>query len=80
MKINLKSSRRIVSLLLLSLVLAGCASSPSAPSPELMQRIESARISRHRPLAGLFRCGQTLTEEVDTRQLLSALDPTSRPA
>jgi len=43
MNVNLKSSRRIASLLLLSLVLAGCASSPSAPSPDLMQRIESAR-------------------------------------
>ena len=31
MKVNLKSSRRIASVLLLSLVLAGCASSPMAP-------------------------------------------------
>jgi hypothetical protein len=43
MKVNLKSSRRFASVLLLSLVLAGCASDPSAPSPELSQRIESAR-------------------------------------
>ena len=43
MNVNFKSSRRIASALLLSLVLAGCASGPSAPSPELLQRIESAR-------------------------------------
>ena len=30
-------------MLLLSLVLAGCASGPTAPSPELLQRIEAAR-------------------------------------
>ena len=43
MNVNFKSSRRIASAFLLSLVLAGCASGPSAPSPELLQRIESAR-------------------------------------
>ena len=43
MNINLKSSRRIASALLLSIVLAGCASGPNAPSPELLQRIEAAR-------------------------------------
>lgn len=37
------SSRRIVSLLLLSAVLAGCASAPGGPSPDLLQKIESAR-------------------------------------
>lgn len=43
MSIKFKSSRRIASLLLLSVVLAGCAAGPNAPSPELLQRIESAR-------------------------------------
>lgn len=43
MNMNLKLSRRIASALLLSVVLAGCASGPNAPSPELQQRIESAR-------------------------------------
>ena len=43
MNINMKSSRRIASMLLLSLVLAGCASGPNAPAPELVQRIEAAR-------------------------------------
>lgn len=43
MNMNLKLSRRIVSALLLSVVLAGCASGPNAPWPELQQRIESAR-------------------------------------
>ena len=43
MNVTFKSSRRIASALLLSLVLAGCASGPGFPSPELLQRIESAR-------------------------------------
>jgi len=43
MNTKLKSSRRIASVLLLSLVLAGCASGPKAPSPKLLQRIEGAR-------------------------------------
>jgi hypothetical protein len=37
------TSRRITSALLLSLVIAGCASDPTAPSADLLQRIESAR-------------------------------------
>jgi len=43
MNSKLVSTRRIVSLLLLSAVLAGCASAPGGPSPDLLQRIESAR-------------------------------------
>ncbi len=43
MNVNFKSSRRMASALLLSLVLAGCASGPSAPSREMLQRIEAAR-------------------------------------
>ncbi|MBI2751654.1 MAG: hypothetical protein HYX43_20545 [Burkholderiales bacterium] len=43
MNMNFKSSRRIASALLLSVVLAGCASGPNVPSPELQQRIEAAR-------------------------------------
>lgn len=43
MSIPFKSSRRFASVLLLSSVLAGCASGPNAPSPDLLQRIESAR-------------------------------------
>jgi hypothetical protein len=43
MNMNLKLSRRIASALLLSVVLAGCASGPNTPSPELQQRIEAAR-------------------------------------
>jgi hypothetical protein len=43
MNVNWKSSRRIVSVLLLSAVFAGCASGPNAPPPELLQRIEAAR-------------------------------------
>ncbi len=43
MNVNLKSSRRVASALLLSLVFAGCASGPNAASPDVLQRIESAR-------------------------------------
>ncbi len=37
------ASRRIASVLLLSVALVGCASGLDAPSPELQQRIEAAR-------------------------------------
>lgn len=43
MKADWKSLRLIASVLLLGLVLAGCASGPKNPPPELVQRIESAR-------------------------------------
>lgn len=44
MNTDWKSLPRIAAVLLLGLVLAGCASGPnSAPSPELLQRIEAAR-------------------------------------
>ena len=43
MNTHLKSSRRIASVLLLCVVLAGCASGPQTPSPDLLQRMESAR-------------------------------------
>ncbi len=43
MSTHFKSYRRFATMLLLSLVVAGCASGPSAPSPELLQRIEAAR-------------------------------------
>jgi hypothetical protein len=49
---NLTSSRRVASLLLLSAVLVGCATGPSGPSPELLQKIESASTrSDHEALA-----------------------------
>lgn len=55
MSTTLESSRRIASALLLSVVLAGCASGPSAPSPELLQRIEAARTrSDHEGLATYY--------------------------
>lgn len=43
MNSKLASSRRIVSQLLLAALLTGCASGPSGPSPDLLQRIQSAR-------------------------------------
>jgi hypothetical protein len=36
-------ARRFATVLLLSVVLAGCAAGPTTPSPDLLQRIESAR-------------------------------------
>ena len=43
MKTDWKSLLRIAPVLLLGIVMAGCASGPNAPSPELVQRIEAAR-------------------------------------
>lgn len=43
MNINSRSSWCSASAMLLSSVLAGCAAGPDTPSPELLQRIESAR-------------------------------------
>jgi hypothetical protein len=55
MNVNLKSSRRIASALLLSVVLAGCTSAPTASPPDLVQRIESARTQAdHEALAAYY--------------------------
>jgi hypothetical protein len=55
MKLNLKSSRRIASLLLLSVVLASCASGPFAPEQDPVQRVEAARTSSdHQALATYY--------------------------
>ena len=52
---NRKLPLRGASALLLSLVLAGCASGPSAHSPELHQQIESASTSsEHAALAAYY--------------------------
>jgi hypothetical protein len=52
MNTDLKSSRHIASVLLLSVVLAGCASGPAMTSTDLLQRIEAARTrSDHQALA-----------------------------
>ena len=42
---GIAAPRRIASALALSVVLAGCASGPKPPSPELQQQIEAARTS-----------------------------------
>ena len=55
MNVNLKSSRRIASLLLLSVVLASCASGPFAPAQDPVQRVEAARTaSDHQTLATYY--------------------------
>jgi hypothetical protein len=55
MSIHFNSFRCFASVLLLSLVVAGCASGPNAPSPELLQRIESARTrGDHEGLAAYY--------------------------
>ena len=47
-----RAAIRIASALALSVVLAGCASGPKPPSPELLQQIEAARTSTdHESLA-----------------------------
>jgi hypothetical protein len=42
MRINWTSRSRVASALLLSIMLAGCASTPPPPSPDLQRRIEGA--------------------------------------
>lgn len=50
-----KSPRRVASLLLLSVVIAGCAGGPKSPSPALQQQIESANTrTEHVALASFY--------------------------
>ncbi len=52
---NLKIPRRIAAALLLSVILAGCASGPAAPPADLLQRVESARTpADHEALAAHY--------------------------
>ncbi len=56
LKFNLHSSRTFASALMLSVALAGCASGPNSPSPELAQRIEAARTrSDHEGLGTYYK-------------------------
>ena len=55
MNANLKLSRRIASAFVLSVILAGCASEPTAPPADLVQRIETARTpADHEALASYY--------------------------
>jgi PBP1b-binding outer membrane lipoprotein LpoB len=55
MNTNLKSSRRIASVLLLSVVLAGCASGPMAPSTDLLRQVDTASTrGEHESLAARY--------------------------
>jgi hypothetical protein len=55
MNSNLKFSRRVASAVLLSVILAGCASGPTSPPADLLQRIESARTQAdHEGLAAYY--------------------------
>ena len=55
MNTYLKSTRHIASLLLLSAILAGCASGPFAPAQDPVQRVEAARTaSDHQALATYY--------------------------
>lgn len=55
MNANLNLSRRIASALLLSVIVAGCASGPTTPPADLPQRIESARTQAdHEALAAYY--------------------------
>lgn len=55
MKLNWKSLSLTASVLLIGVVLAGCASGPSNPTPEMVQRIESASTrSDHEALAATY--------------------------
>lgn len=55
MNVNLTFSRRVASAFLLSMILAGCASGPTSPPSDLLQRIESARTQTdHEGLAAYY--------------------------
>lgn len=55
MHANLQLFRRMASALLLSAILAGCASGPTAPPADLPQRIETARTpADHEALAAYY--------------------------
>ena len=55
MKADWKSLRLLVSALVLGVVLAGCASGPKNPPPELVQRIESSRsLTDHEVLVATY--------------------------
>ncbi len=55
MSTHLKASRRVASVFLLSVVLAGCASGSIGTFPDLLQRIESANTrSDHEELATYY--------------------------
>jgi len=55
MNANFKSSRRIASAVLLGVILADCASGPTAPPADLLQRIESASTKGdHEALAAYY--------------------------
>jgi len=55
MNANLKLSRRIASAFVLSVILAGCASEPTSPPADLVQRIETARTpADHEALASYY--------------------------
>lgn len=55
MNVRQRTLRRIASMLFLGAVLAGCASGPDSPSPELRQRLEAARTrSDHEALAAHY--------------------------
>jgi hypothetical protein len=55
MKANYRFSRRIASAVLLGVILSGCASGPTPPPADLLQRIESARTKDdHEALAAYY--------------------------
>lgn len=55
MKAAWKSLRLVVSVLVLGVVLVGCASGPRNPSPELVHRIEAARtLADHEALVATY--------------------------
>lgn len=55
MNATLEASRRIASAIFLSVIMAGCASGPTAPPADLVQRIETARTpADHEALASYY--------------------------
>lgn len=61
MKLTLNATKIVAASLMLGVVLAGCSSGPSTPSPQLLQRIESAHTpADHESLARYYEAEATV--------------------
>lgn len=77
-----KSPRRIASLLLVSVAIAGCAGGPKSPSPALQQQIESANTrTDHVALASFYdrEAADARTNAAYHRRLAKSYEAMSPP-
>lgn len=75
MRLNLNATKAFAASLLLGVVLAGCSSGPPTPSPQLVQRIESAHTpADHESLAKYYEAEATAarTRAAEHRKMAKA--------